>query len=133
MEIISIYAPNLPAARAKFWNTLEHAIPSIVEHWIMGDDFNMLEDTMNRNGGSSATVHGRELVAWEKLLFKMQVMDEWQDGNFCKTPGTLNVSRSSGGADMYRTENANSTNSIVNMSRIDIFYVSDFFREHGGQ
>ena len=68
-----------------------------------------------------------------KKCTRLRVVDAWQDGNFCRTLGTLNFSRFSGGADMHRTENAISTNSMVNMSRIDRLYVSDFFREHGGQ
>ena len=46
--VINIYAPNQSSHCAVFWDTLEQALPTSIEHWIMGGDFNMLEDPMDR-------------------------------------------------------------------------------------
>jgi exonuclease III len=84
--ILNIYAPNQSSKRAIFWDNLEQALPSTIEHWIMGGDFNMIEEPIDREGGSLSTIQGRELAAWEKLSFKLRVLDAWNEGNFCKLP-----------------------------------------------
>ena len=61
-RVLNIYAPNHSFECAVFWDTLEEAVPTSIEHWIMGGDFNMLEDPMDRSGGSLATIQGRKLA-----------------------------------------------------------------------
>ena len=56
--VINIYAPNQSSDREVFWDTLELALSTTIEHWIMEGDFNMLEDMMDRTGGSLATIQG---------------------------------------------------------------------------
>ena len=90
----------------------------------------MLEDPTDRIGGNSLIVHGIKLAVWEKMIFNLRIMGAWQVGSFNKELGSLNSSRTNKGAKAYREEgNAEPANN----SRIDRFYISDFFRELGGQ
>ena len=89
-----MYAPNHASARARFWDEIAAQLARPVEHWIVGGDFNMIEDVNDHIGGSTTTVHGRELAAWEHFLFKTRVNDVWYLVNFSRKNGFLNFSRS---------------------------------------
>jgi hypothetical protein len=93
--LINIYAPNQASAHAQFWDTLVPVLSESIEHWIIGGDFNMLEVPTDRVGGNTITVHVRELVAWERLVFKLQILDAKYTSHFSRTSGSLQFSRSS--------------------------------------
>ena len=87
----------------------------------------MVEDPIDRSGGSLATIQGRELAAWEKLSFKLRVLDVWHEGNFFKLLNSLNFSCSNKGigsysAELYNAGGIASRDSIANSSGIDRFY-----------
>ena len=63
--VLNVYAPNQVSTRAEFWSLIDDALPAF-DHWCVGGDFNMLEDPMDRVGGSQTTLHGSELAAWER-------------------------------------------------------------------
>ena len=92
--ILNVYAPNHASARTLFWTQICDALQNI-EHWCMAGDFNMLEDPNDRRGGSTMTVRGSKLGAWERLCFKMGIQDVWFLNTFCKEPNSLRFSRSS--------------------------------------
>ena len=128
--LLNLYAPNHSSSRAQFWESLLLYMPNTIDHWIIGGDFNMLEDPSDRIGGSFATIHGRELAAWERLIFKLRVVDVWQAENFHKMKDSLRYSRTNKGNGMV---NMASSHDLANMSRIDRFYVSDNFCDKGGK
>ena len=116
---LNIYAPNHASARKQFWCDIAAAVPQ-VDHWCMAGDFNMIEDPMDRKGGSSVTIFGEELAAWERLCLKLRILDVWFMPNVYRYNGSLQFSRSDrriGGA---------------NLSRLDRFYVDDVVVPHGG-
>jgi hypothetical protein len=147
--LINIYAPNQASARAQFWDTLVSILPESIEHWIVGGDFNMLEVPTDRVGGdfnmlevptdrvggNAITMHGRELVAWERLVSKLRILDAWYTSHFSRASGSLQFSRSSRCSskdyiDFQTTDIRNSN--ITNQSRLDRFYLSDYFTIKGG-
>lgn len=44
-----------------------------VDHWCVGGDFNIAD----RCGGSTTTIHGAELAAWDELGFAQRLSDAW--------------------------------------------------------
>ena len=128
--LLNLYAPNHSSSHAQFWESLLLYMPNTIDHWIIGGDFNMLEDPADRTGGSFATIHGREWAAWERLIFKLRVVDVWQAENFHKMKDSLRYSRTNKGNGMV---NMASSHDLANMSRIDRFYVSDNFCDKGGK
>ena len=61
--LLNIYAPNHSSSRPQFWNSLLLSMSNTLDHWIIGGDFNMLEDPYARISGSLATIDERELAA----------------------------------------------------------------------
>mgnify|MGYP000252850560 CR=1 FL=1 len=59
---LNVYAPNHASARARLWEEIYLSLPEDVENWIVGGDFNMLEDPQDRRGGSMITIQGLELA-----------------------------------------------------------------------
>ena len=117
--ILNLYAPNQSSARASFWDQLVDALPT-VEHWCIGGDFNMIEVPSDRVGGSHTTLQGSELAAWERLCLTLRIDDVWHHAGFGRERDSLLFSRSD-----HRVGGAN-------LSRIDRFYASDWFRTRGG-
>ena len=60
--ILNIYAPNHASARARLWEEIYLTTPGDENKWIVGGDFNMLEDPQDRRGGNMLTIQGQELV-----------------------------------------------------------------------
>ena len=65
-----------------------------VDSWIVGGDFNMLEDPQDRRGGSMTTIQDLELAHWERLVFKLRLVDTWHLGNIRRGTESLRFSRS---------------------------------------
>ena len=75
----------------------------------------MLEDPIDRMGGSSITIHGHELTMWEQLVFSLQMSDAWHAPSMVRTNTSLLFSRSD--------RRVNGTN----LARLDRFYLSGKF------
>ncbi len=136
--IVNVYAPNHASARAILWEKIRQALPRAVDIWIMGGDFNMLEDPQDRRGGSMITIQGQELANWERLVLGLRLSDAWHLNNIRKDTNSLRFSRSN---QKFRqsgmaTEGATQSQAVVgaqnednsngpNESRIDRFYLGD--------
>ena len=75
--LLNVYAPNHASARARLWEEIYMAVPGDVGNWIVGGDFNMLEDPHDRRGGSIVTIEGLALANWERLVLKLRIFDVW--------------------------------------------------------
>mgnify|MGYP002774994443 FL=1 len=126
--LVNIYAPNQASNRAIFWDTMAEKLPDCVTNWIVCGDFNMLEQPSDRVGGSNSTIHGRELAAWERLVFKTRILDAWNVCSFSRLNGTLLFSRSN----RRNVDGQLSLRDSTNLSRIDRYYISDYFGSEGG-
>ena len=71
----------------------------------------MLEDPIDKMGGSSIMIQGHELAIWEQLMFSLQVLDVWH--------APLLVHTKSSRPDRHLNG--------INLSRLDRFYVSNKF------
>ena len=92
--MLNVYSPNQASARAEFWTRIADALPAL-DHWCVGGDFNMLEDLVDRLGGSQqTTIHGSELATWERVCMILRISDVWQHEAFLHSPGSLDFSRS---------------------------------------
>ena len=114
---LNIYAPNQISERIELWSYLNNVLPNL--DWCVVGDFNMIENLTNRVVGGHITIHGQELAAWERFCFKLRLLDAWQSQSFMQMSSSLLFSRSDrryGG---------------VNVSRLDRFYLSDYFQNAG--
>ena len=74
--IINLYASNSASERASFWISLsEYA--GLADSWLVGGDFNMIEEASDRRGGSISTITGREARAWDSFCFSFGLLDLW--------------------------------------------------------
>ena len=80
-RLLNIYAPNHASVGARLWGEIYLAIPRDVVKWIVGGDFNMLENPQDRRGGNMLTIQGQELANWEMLVFKLRISDAWNLSN----------------------------------------------------
>ena len=90
---LNIYVPNDRAACKGFWTHFVQQLPH-VDHWCMGGDFNMIEATRDRVGGSNVVLACNELASWERLCFLLRIQDAWHLPSFHKLSGSLQFSRS---------------------------------------
>ena len=119
--VCNLYAPNFATERAQFWRHLRRVITATnILHWCLAADFNMLEEPVDRSGGRGCSIQGQELLEWEKLLFSLGITDAWGSPQFATRSESLIFSRSNG------------TQVNTNLSKIDRYYVFQFFREKGG-
>ena len=93
LGFIILYAYNALSDRRRLWSYLCDTLP-YVDHWCMVGDFNMIEDKLDRSGGSQAVLYGSELSFWERLCFKYGFQDTWCSPSFSKHVESLQFSRS---------------------------------------
>ena len=133
--LLNIYAPNHEAERRQFWEYIRNPTPSAITKWVVGGDFNMVEDPCDWRGGRLTTIHGQEVAKWEKLIFQMNLTDTWHLRNFSRERLSLRFSRSSllspQSPDTTTAEEASSSASragsasiVIVESRLGRFYVS---------
>lgn len=72
--VVVVYAPNEPLNRASLWSELVDSL-DMRRRWIMAGDLNMVEDILDRKGGSGKVVCGREKGAWKRLIRKFCLED----------------------------------------------------------
>ena len=114
--IINLYATNSPSKRASFWISLsEYA--GLAGSWLVGGDFNMIEEASDRRGGTISTITGREAQAWDSFCFSFGLLDLWNIHSFSPMQGSLHFSRSDGSV------------FAANLARLDRFYASSFFQD----
>ena len=60
--IINLYASNSASERDSFWISLSEYV-GLADAWLVGGDFNMIEEASDRRGGSISTItcHERRL------------------------------------------------------------------------
>ena len=80
----------------------------------------MLEHPIDRAGGRGDTIRGNELAKWDQLSISLRINDVWNSPEFITHKGSTIYSR------------ADLSHSPVNQSRLDRFYVTDYFRSLGG-
>ena len=56
---MNLYAPNSAVERAKLWLSLFDYV-SLADCWLVGGDFNMIEDVADRMEGIATTISGWE-------------------------------------------------------------------------
>ena len=93
LGFINVYAHNAVADTRRLWSYMCDTLPQ-VDHWCMAGDFNMIEDKLDRSGGSQAVLYGSELSFWERLCFKYGFQDTWCSPSFSKHVESLQFSRS---------------------------------------
>jgi hypothetical protein len=69
--ILNVYGFSDTGPRAMLWNHLAQvALPEA--HWILAGDFNNIEQSSDKQGGSNKTnIGSRELEAWNRLLVRL--------------------------------------------------------------
>lgn len=76
MGILAVYAPNKPHLRTNLWNELADSIDK-KRKWVVSRDFNMVEDALDRKGGSSRVVNGSEKKTRKQFVRKIYLEDSF--------------------------------------------------------
>ena len=116
---MNLYASNSASERADLWLSLSD-YADLADCWLVGGDFNMIEDATDRLGGVGTTISGREAKCWDYFCFAFGLLDLWKVHSFSRIQGSLQFSRSDGSV------------AVTNLSRLDRFYASSVFWEAGG-
>ena len=119
LGFINVYAHNAAADRRRLWSYMCDTLPQ-VDHWCMAGDFNMIEDKLDRSGGSKAILYGSKLSFWKSLCCTYGFEDTWYSFSFSKHVESLQFSRLDRG--LLGT----------NLAQLDRFYATDFFIALGG-
>ena len=61
---MNLYAPNSAAERAKLGLSLSDYV-SLADCWLVGGDFNRIEDVVDKLGGITTTISGWEAKCWD--------------------------------------------------------------------
>ena len=117
--LMNLYASNSASERADLWLSLSD-YADLADCWLVGGDFNMIEDATDRLGGVGTTISGREAKCWDYFCFSFGLLDLWNVHSFLRIQGSLHFSRSDGSV------------AVTNLSRLDRFYASSVFWEAGG-
>ena len=89
--IINLYASNSASERDSFWISLSEYV-GLADAWLVGGDFNMIEEASDRRGGSISTITGREARAWDSFCFSFGLLDLWNIQSFSRMQGSLHFS-----------------------------------------
>ena len=81
LGILNIYAPNSAAERKEFWLQLVDKKPD-AELWIIGGDFNMVQQQEDRIENANCMVQGVEKDAWDQFCLAYNVIDCFNGPNF---------------------------------------------------
>ena len=117
-----------------FWLQLHALLPHTIQKWMLGADFNMIEDHMDRRGGRSTSIHGQELAEWERVIFLLKLSYVWNLENFSRDKKSLLFSRSSRRATQIESGTVedeeswfspNTEQDLPIEARLDRFYLSE--------
>ena len=50
----------------------------LADCWLVGSDFNMIEDAIDRLGGVGTTISGWEAKCWDYFCFAFGLLDLWK-------------------------------------------------------
>lgn len=120
LGIINVYGFSHTGPRAMMWTHLAQSqLPEA--QWILAGDFNNIESTNDKQGGSTKTsISNRELEAWNKLLLKLGVRDAFHVGTYHrKNPKAFTWSNFHNDETMIQT-------------RIDRIYIPLYLEQKGG-
>lgn len=119
--IINVYAFNYTGSRKRLWNKISQ-YPLPAANWILGGDFNMIEQLSDEQGGQDTTGRGRrELIAWNGLLVQLGLQDCFKADEFRKVTPKLfswDIRRAAPG---------------MICSKLDRFYLNQTLTQIGGQ
>jgi exonuclease III len=118
--ILNIYAPNTVVDRIELWSHLLSSLPQNIDHWCIGGDFNMLKHPIDCTGGRGDTIRGNKLAKWDELSMSLRIRDVWKSSEFITHKGSRLYSRT------------DLSHNPVNQSRLDRFYVTNYFKSLGG-
>lgn len=71
---MAVYAPNEPHNRKRLWKELADNIDK-KRKWVVVGDFNMVEDALDRKGGSRKVVTSGEKRVWRRFVCKICLED----------------------------------------------------------
>ena len=78
---MNLYAPNFASERAGLCLTLSDYV-SLADCWMVGGDFNMIEDVADRMRGTTTTISGWEAKCWDYFCFTYGFLDLWKVHSF---------------------------------------------------
>jgi exonuclease III len=119
LTILNVYAPRTSNERALLWSNINQAAPDS-DHYILGGNFNHLEEAEQGISEGHRRMQRREVVAWHHLTLKLGLTDAWLTDSFRK------LSKKA-----YTFDNGRSGTSSA-ISRIDKFMISQSLEERGG-
>jgi hypothetical protein len=76
LTVINVYAACSSNERASMWKWLSEA-NLVVDHFILGGDFNHWEETERGGVAGKRKMHRREVTAWHHLTLQYGIMDAW--------------------------------------------------------
>lgn len=118
--IINVYAFSHTGPRAMLWKHLATTPLSDVQ-WLIAGDFNNIEHTRDKQGGSTKTsINTRELEAWTQLLTRLGVQDAFNLGAFFRKSHKA-----------FTWTNSHKDKTMI-QSRIDRIYVPACIESIGG-
>nr|PNR49067.1 hypothetical protein PHYPA_010963 [Physcomitrium patens] len=119
--IINIYAFNCTGSRSRLWTKIRH-YPLPEAHWILGGDFNMIDQLDDKQGGQDTIGRGqREQVAWGDLQVHLGLQDSFRADEFRK----LSTKK-------FSWDNRRYAPGMI-CSRLDRFYLNHTLIQLGGQ
>jgi len=118
--IINIYAQRSSNDRALLWRKLSQA-DFTADHFIIGGDFNHLEDTDRGGTSGERQMHRREAASWHHMMLQYGLVDAWRLDNFRKM-----LSKE------YTFDNGRAGPRFA-VSRIDKFMISQDIEVRGGR
>lgn len=118
--ILNVYGFSHTGPRAMLWNHLAQVnLPEAT--WILAGDFNNIENSIDKQGGSSKTsISSRELEAWNKLLLRLGVRDAHNIGSYHRKSSKA-----------FTWTNGHSDDTMI-QTRIDRIYVAFTLEQKGG-
>jgi hypothetical protein len=110
LTIINVYVICSSNERASMWKWLNET-NLVVDHFILGGDFNHWEEIKCGGVVGKRQMHRREAATWHHLRFQYDLMDTWKFNNFQKMS-----------AKEFTFDNRRSSTRLM-ISRIDKFLV----------
>jgi exonuclease III len=74
--ILNVYSPNDQNERKQFWNELSLTLPRQCR-WIVGGDFNMVEEALDKSSSCGRLLTSQEHLIWEGLKGELNIEDSF--------------------------------------------------------
>lgn len=118
--LVNVYVPNIGRERGIFSHEVVAQMPD-VDCWVLGGDFNMVEQDSDRSGRPPKKLSSHEQEGWDTLTMRLGIEDTWNNDN-CSYEDSLRFSS---------TNKQQGENRL--MARLDWFYVGEWGRRRGGK